>query len=129
MHFCGLLFEREFPQGQFVVTGVTRGSEASKVHFPVGSILVTVNEIPTHSKTESEFRKLLFGLGGEIIIIGAQPPGWPSVIDVQLPRLRHMHPDSVDYCDGWSEKAFDEEYSCKKAGQWVENNPPEIAEH
>jgi hypothetical protein len=135
VHCCGLLFERDPSIGQFVVTGLIRGSEAAKLQFPMGSIISTVNDIPTHGRSESEFRKLLFSVGGDVLRIGATPPGWPSIIDVALSRACHFvsvsrDPDEFDnYCDGWSEKAFDEDHCAAKALHWLEKNPPHLAEH
>jgi hypothetical protein len=117
------------------VTGIVRGSEAAKLQFPVGSIIAKINEISTQGKRESEVRKLLFSTGSDVLLIGANPPGWPSIIDVQLPRIGHFvaEHDAADefdhYCDGWSEKAFDEEHCCAKALHWVEANPQHLAEH
>ena len=135
VHCCGLLFDKEALSGNFVVTGVVRSSEAAKVQFPLGSILAKVNGIPTQGKSISDVRKLLFSVGSDSLMIGAIPPGWPSIIDVTLSRSSHFisdqgHSDEFDnYCDGWSEKAFDEEHCCAKALQWVEANPPHLAEH
>ena len=137
VHCCGLLFEIDKSSGYFVVTGVVRGSEAAKVQFPLGSIIVKINETNTQGKSESEFRKLLFSSGGDTLLIGATPPGWPSIIDVNLSRASHFftvdndtYPEEFDnYCDGWSEKAFDEEHCYIKALHWIENNPPHLAEH
>ncbi len=135
VHCCGLLFEQDKISDQFIVTGLVRGSEAAKLQFPLGSIIAKVNDITTQGKRESEVRKLLFSTGSDALLIGANPPGWPSIIDVQLSRTSHFvaeldaTDEFDDYCDGWSEKAFDEEHCCAKALHWVESNPPHLAEH
>jgi hypothetical protein len=55
----------------------------------------------------------MFSTGSDVLLIGANPPYWTSIIDLQLLRFGFMvrsdeAADEFDnYCDGWSEKAFD----------------------